>query len=150
MMNTNKSHLKAEDSTRVKVMIVDDDLRTRKGLRAWLETAHLNPSNAVCPRIAIIGEAANGREALRMVETTKPDVVLMDVQMPVMDGIEATRHIKASWPSVIVIILTIRAQSRAAALGAGADAFLIKGGAMEELSEAVYRSLCTERVKFRK
>ncbi len=138
MMNTNKLHCKAENCTPVKVLIVDDDPRTRKGLRALLETAHLNAQDTVGPRIELVGEAVNGFEALQMVETSKPDIVLMDIQMPEMDGIQATEKIKNKFPDVKIIVLTVRSQSRAAALEAGADAFLIKRGATKELTDTIY------------
>ena len=113
-------------------------MRTRKGLRALLETVHLTATDAACPRIELVGEAVNGLEALQMVETTNPDIVLMDVQMPEMDGIQATRKIKAKFPGIKIIILTVRSASRTAALEAGADAFLIKGGATRELVDTIF------------
>jgi DNA-binding NarL/FixJ family response regulator len=138
MMNTKKIHPKVENSTSVKVFIVDDDLRTRKGLRALLETAHLNATDAASTRIELVGEAVNGLEAIRMMETINPDIVLMDVQMPEMDGIQATRRIKAKFPAVKIIILTVHSPSRSAALEAGADVFLIKGGATRELVDTIF------------
>jgi DNA-binding NarL/FixJ family response regulator len=138
MMNTNKIYRKAENSPPVKVLIVDDDPRTRKGLRALLETAHLNAHDTAGPRIELVGEAVNGLEAIQMVAPSKPDTVLMDVQMPEMDGIQATMKIKAKFPDIKIIILTVRSQSRTAALEAGADAFLIKGGATKELTDTIY------------
>jgi YesN/AraC family two-component response regulator len=138
MMNKNKLHCKAENSPPVKVLIVDDDPRARKGLRALLETAHLNAHDTVGPPIELVGEALNGLEAIQMVETSKPDIMFMDVQMPEMDGIQATKKIKAKFPDTKIIILTVHSQSRTAALEAGADAFLIKGGAIKELTDTIY------------
>ena len=100
---------------------------------ALLETVYLTATDAACTPIELVGEAVNGLEALQMVETAHPDIVLMDVQMPEMDGIQATRKIKAKFPGVKIIILTVRYPSRSAALEAGADAFLIKGGTTKEL-----------------
>jgi len=139
MMNTIKTHANVNNSTPVKVLIVDDDPRTRKGLRALLETAHLKAPDTASARIELVGVAVNGLEALQMVGTTKPEIVLMDVHMPEMGGIQATREIKARFPNVKIIILTVRSPSRAAALEAGADAFLIKGGAPKELIDTIYR-----------
>ncbi len=138
IMNTNKLHPNVESSAPIKVLIVDDDVRTRKGLVALLETIHLTVADAACPQIELVGEAVNGLEALQMVETTNPDIVLMDVQMPEMDGIQATQKIKAKSPNVKIIILTVRSASRTAALEAGADAFLIKGGATRKLVDTIF------------
>ncbi len=108
----------------VRLLIVDDRLRSREGLQALLATQ---------PAIEIAGEASDGQEALRLVEVCRPDVVLMDVRMPAMDGLEATRRIKGRWPSVKVIILTMYPVHQAEALAAGADAFLVKGCPAEKL-----------------
>ena len=138
MMNTNKIHPNAESSSPIKVLIVDDDMRTRKGLRALLETAYLTATDAAYSQIELVGEAVNGLEALQMVEATNPDIVLMDVQMPEMDGIQATQKIKAKFPGIKIIILTVSSASRAATLEAGADAFLIKGGATRKLVDTIF------------
>jgi DNA-binding NarL/FixJ family response regulator len=72
-----------------------------------------------------------------LVPSCRPDVVLLDIQMPIMDGLEAARLIKSQWPEVRVVILTMYARYRSAALAAGADAFLLKGCTTEELQEAI-------------
>jgi YesN/AraC family two-component response regulator len=112
----------------VRVLIVDDRLRSREGLRALLATS---------PEIEVVGEAANGQEALRLVEEHQPDVVLMDIRMPGMNGLEATRHIKSSRPKVQVIALTLYTTYRSSALTAGAAAFLVKGIAPGKLLETI-------------
>ncbi|MCP4601962.1 MAG: response regulator [Proteobacteria bacterium] len=137
-MNTNKIHSKTASSAPIKVLIVDDDQRTRKGLGALLKTAHLTGTDAACTQVELVGEAVNGLEALQMVETTSPEIVLMDVQMPEMDGIQAARKIKAKFPDIKIIILTVRSSSRKAALEAGADVFLLKGDATRELVDTIY------------
>ena len=112
----------------IKVLVADDHGVVRKGLRLLLEQY---------PELVVIGEAANGREALQMVANHQPDVILMDAQMPVMDGIEATRAIKANWPKVKVVMLTIYSAREQAAKAAGADAFLLKGCPAEKLIETI-------------
>jgi DNA-binding NarL/FixJ family response regulator len=102
----------------MQVLIVDDQPRARQSLKALLTT---------WPRVEEIREAASGQEAVHLVEEAQPDVVLMDVRMPEMDGVEATRLIKARWPQVKVIVLSMYADYRTEALAAGADAFVSKG-----------------------
>ncbi len=108
----------------IRVLIADDSARARDGLRALLST---------WPEVEVVGEAANGQDAVRLVTECRPDVVLMDLHMPAMDGVQATRLIKRGWSAANVIVLTMYAAEQAAALAAGADAFLIKGGDPEQL-----------------
>ena len=129
----------------VRVLIADDNARSRNGLRALLGTIRLKLSDTPAPDVAdkawpeveVVGEAANGREAVRQVAKCRPDVVLMDARMPEMDGLEATRLIKNRWPGIKVVMLTLYPSFRAEALAAGADAFLVKGCSNEELIAAV-------------
>jgi DNA-binding NarL/FixJ family response regulator len=129
----------------IRVLIADDNARSRSGLRALLGTVRLEPSFALgrgghdetWPVVEVVGEAANGREAVRQVVKYRPDVVLMDVRMPVMDGLEATWLIKNRWPGVKVVVLTLYVTYRTEALAAGADVFLVKGCPNEELFAAI-------------
>jgi DNA-binding NarL/FixJ family response regulator len=107
-----------------------------------MATARLNQSaesgRPPRPELEVIGEAADGQQAIHLVEERLPDVVVMDARMPIMDGMQATRLIKRRWPEVKVVVLTMYPVYRAQALAAGADAFLIKGCPPEELLEAIY------------
>jgi DNA-binding NarL/FixJ family response regulator len=111
-----------------RVLIADDSVRAREALCALL---------TMWPEIEVVGEAANGQDAVRLVAECRPDVVLMDLHMPVLDGVQATQLIKQQWPAVTVIVLTVYAVEQSAALAAGADAFLIKGGVPDRLLAAL-------------
>jgi DNA-binding NarL/FixJ family response regulator len=111
-----------------RVLIADDSVRAREGLRALL---------AMRPELEVIGEVANGEEAVRLVGECHPDIVLMDLHMPKLDGVQATRLIKQQWPFVIVVVLTIYADEQANAFAAGADRVVIKGGDMDLLITAL-------------
>lgn len=118
------------DNTPVRVLLVDDQPLLRMGFRLILEGED---------DLRIVGEASNGAEAVRHVRELAPDVVLMDVRMPVLDGIEATRAIAASGSDAKIIILTTfdLDEYAFAALRAGASAFLLKDVAPAELVSAV-------------
>jgi len=113
---------------RIRVMIADDQQPTRLGLIALL---------TLCPEVELAGEAADGLEAVVLAAERRPDVVLMDMQMPGMDGLEATRHIKRQKSEIKVIALTMYSRYKAQALAAGVDAFLLKGCATETLLDAI-------------
>ncbi len=108
----------------IRVLIADDHPRSRRGLRALLATTSI---------VKVVGEAVDGQEAIRLVETYQPDVVLMDAYMPVMDGLEASRQIKDRWPQVKIIMLTMYNGRRTEATAAGVDVFLAKGCPVENL-----------------
>ena len=116
--------------TRRRVLIADDNPQVRQELRTLLPLAG---------DIEIVGEAADGREALRLAQALQPDVVLMDLEMPVLDGYEATRQIKAGFPSCRVVALTVHGYeaARQKASQAGVDVFLVKGGSVESLVQAI-------------
>ena len=113
---------------RVRVLIADDQQATRQGLSALL---------ILCPEVELVGEAVDGLEAVQMVAEHRPDVVLMDMQMPVMDGLEAARRIKKQWSEIKVIGLTMYNRYKTLAISAGVDEFLIKGCATETLLDAI-------------
>ena len=118
-------------SERVRVLIVDDDDLMRAGLRGVL---------ASDDGIELVGEANDGREAAYRVRLLQPDVVLMDVRMPDLDGISATRELAAAYPEVKVVILTTFEQDDYifGALSAGASGFLLKRTRPEELIAAIH------------
>ena len=107
---------------------VDDHAVVRRGLTLWFQKND---------QIQVVGELENAVELVRVVKELRPDVVVMDLQMPVMDGVEATRQIKEQWPAIKVIVLTVQAARRAEAFSAGADHFLLKGNGPEALQQAI-------------
>jgi len=117
-------------SDRIRVLIADDHIIVRSGLRLLLEAE---------ADIDVVGEALEGGEALNLVEKYLPDVVLMDIAMPGMDGLEATRRIKASWPQVQVLVLTMHRSDEYffEMLKAGASGYILKGAETSDLIHAV-------------
>ncbi|HUW10446.1 MAG TPA: response regulator transcription factor [Anaerolineae bacterium] len=114
----------------IRVLIADDHLVVREGLHAILEVAS---------DVELVGEAADGAEAVRLVGELAPDVVLMDLRMPHLDGIEATRQIKAEYPSVEVVILTTYDDdvNIVRGLRVGARGYLLKDAGREALFGAI-------------
>jgi DNA-binding NarL/FixJ family response regulator len=113
------------------VLLVDDHALIRKGLRTLLESE---------AKIAVIGEAGDGQEAIDQVKLLAPDVTIMDIRMPNINGIEATRRILAEAPETRIIALSIHAEKRFAdeMLRAGARAYILKDSAPEELVHAIH------------
>jgi DNA-binding NarL/FixJ family response regulator len=114
----------------IRILISDDHCIMRSGIRALLEQ---NPENV------IVGEAADGQEAVSLAEETKPDMVLMDVAMPVLNGVEATRRICAANPKMNVVMLSAHGEANVIrqCFEAGAKAYLLKDAAFEEVLAAV-------------
>jgi DNA-binding NarL/FixJ family response regulator len=110
----------------IRLVLVDDQPGVRQGLRMLLTLE---------PDITVVGEASTGREAVTLVQRLAPDVVLMDVEMPEMDGIAAAAMIQASTPQSAVVMLSIHdnVSTRARARAAGAAAFVNKNGVIEVL-----------------
>ena len=115
----------------VRVMVVDDQALVREGLMTLLDAA---------PGIAPVAAAADGEEAVRLAARHRPDVVLMDLRMPLLDGVEATRQIRAAQPETEIVVLTTHADESSIldALRAGARGYLTKDAGIAEISRAVH------------
>ena len=109
-----------------RLLIVDDVPQVRRELRTLLSLAG---------EVEVVGEAANGLEAIRLAEALQPEVILMDLEMPVLNGFEATHKIKESRPQCRVIALTVHSyeSARKEAARAGVDAFVVKGAPVETI-----------------
>ena len=114
----------------IRVLLVDDQTLFREGLRTLLSTR---------AEVDVVGEASNGQEAIALVDALKPHVVLMDLQMPVMDGVQATAHLRQRAPGVPVLVLTTFDDDASlfGALRAGAAGYLLKDVSSETLIAAI-------------
>jgi DNA-binding NarL/FixJ family response regulator len=125
--------------TAVRVLLVDDQTLFRAGLRTLLSTR---------PELEVVGEAENGQEALRVAAQTRPDVVLMDLKMPVLDGVAATRRLRVQLPACRVVALTTFEDDELVfeVLRAGAVGYLLKDAPVERLVEATLAAARGESV----
>jgi NarL family two-component system response regulator LiaR len=125
------------ESTPIRVMIVDDHGMVRRGLMTYLK----NEAD-----LEVVGEASNGQEAVNLCEQIQPDVILMDLVMPGLDGVAATRLIHKQWPHTHVIALTSFGEKELvqSALQAGAISYLLKNVSGSDLAEAI-RAACAGR-----
>jgi two-component system, NarL family, response regulator LiaR len=114
----------------IRVMIVDDQYIVRSGLSTFV---------AVCPDLELVGEARDGEEAVRLCAAVKPDIILMDLMMPKMDGVEATRAILQQQPGVRILALTSFKEKNLVqnVLKAGATGYLLKDVTADELADAI-------------
>jgi len=114
----------------IRILLVDDHPVVRHGLRACLRA---------CNRVAVIAEAANGREALARAKELLPDVVLMDIEMPEMDGLMATEILRKQLPNIRVVILTMHSHPEYVMriIKSGANGYVLKAAAAEELVRAI-------------
>ncbi|WP_218080384.1 response regulator transcription factor [Anthocerotibacter panamensis] len=114
----------------IKVLIADDHTLFRSGLQIMLQSVN---------DITLVAEASNGEEALKLFQEHNPDVVLLDISMPKIDGIEVTRTIKAARPEAKILILTMHDQEEFLfkIMGVGADGYLLKNAERQELLEGI-------------
>ena len=126
----------------IQVLLVDDHALIRRGLRAILES--------YCD-VQVVGEVDDGRQAIEAVKALRPQLVVMDINMPVMDGIEATARIKHEYPDTIVVGLSINAskENREAILKAGAIELLAKEAALEQLHDTIVRAFRASKMEGR-
>lgn len=115
----------------IKILIVDDHKLMREGLRILIEKQS---------GMKVVGDADNGRTAVKMVRELSPDIVIMDIAMPDLNGIEATHQIKSEFQNTRVVVLSMHADKRfvAKVLKMGASAYLLKDSAFEELVHAIH------------
>lgn len=124
----------------IRIVLADDHTILRNGLRAVLERQ---------PDFEVVGEASNGREAIEVVEREKPEVVLLDIAMPILNGIEAAKRISAEHPSTAVMILSMHSDEGyiLRSLRAGARGYLLKDSAERDLIQAI-RAVCSGKAFF--
>ena len=122
----------------IRLMLADDHRMLREGLRRSMIEQGFD----------VVGEARDGEEAIRLAEELLPDVILMDVTMPEVDGVEATRQIRAEFPGIHVVMLTMHADQDvlASAIRAGASGYLVKDCSTEEIAAAVRMAVSGETV----
>ena len=114
---------------RIRLLIADDRERTRRAMRALL---------SVHGGLEVVGEASDGQQAIDRIHQLAPDLVILDVRMPRLDGIAATAEIKRRWPCMRVVVHSLAVDQRDDALAAGADAFVAKAGRPDELLRALH------------
>jgi two-component system nitrate/nitrite response regulator NarL len=141
--------ISSEQPFPIKVLLVDDHAVVRDGIRARLESS---------ADFEVVGEAVNGREAVQKTEELKPDVVLMDISMPVMNGMDAARQLRSSFPDLKVIILTMHEHKEyiQGVIRCGAQGYIVKDVSAQEMISAIktvmggetYYSSCVSQMMF--
>jgi NarL family two-component system response regulator LiaR len=123
----------------IRVLVADDHDVVRRGLTSFIQTF---------PQFELVGEAANGREAILLAAELKPDVILMDILMPEVDGIEAIKRIKAAQPNIAILALTSMQDEAtvSAALQAGATSYILKNAPLKEMVAAISATMQGRRV----
>jgi len=121
------------DKKDIRILIVDDNPSARKGLSALLKSF----GRSEVFGIEIVGEAVNGQEAVSLSKKLTPDLIFMDINMPVMDGLEATRIIKTKEKNTKVVVLSMHGNLRKTAINVGADEFIEKGTEAQAIKQIV-------------
>jgi len=148
-MNENAIDSTTHENKQIKVLLVDDHAVVRDGIRARLEQQ---------PNYHVVGEAVNGREALQKVEELNPDIVLMDISMPVMNGMDAAKQLREKYPDVKVVILTMHEHKEyiQGVIRCGAQGYIVKDVSPAEMINAIqtvvngetYYSSCVSQMLF--
>ena len=127
-----------QQNAKIRVLLVDDHRVLRQGMRSIV---------AAYDHLEVVGEAGDGIEAVTLTQQLRPDVVVMDINMPRMDGIEATRRIKTDWPDIMIIGLSVNqsADTEQKMKTAGASAYLTKESAVDVLCQAIEDAMASKR-----
>jgi DNA-binding NarL/FixJ family response regulator len=128
---------RVEGIMKTRILIVDDHALFRDGLKMLID----HESD-----MEVVGEAENGEVAIERARELRPDIILMDVKMPVMDGVEATRHIKAEMPGMKILALSMYSSDGflSRMMNAGALGYFMKGNDFQELSGAIRKAMGTK------
>ena len=126
----------------IRILIVDDNQNTRKGLIALLNS--FGRRQQLGHAIKIVGEAANGQEAVLLSQELALDLIFMDINMPVMDGLEATRIIKMQEENIKIIVLSMHGGQHEAAINVGADGFIEKGTEGQAIKQIILSVFSSE------
>ncbi|HOD36252.1 MAG TPA: response regulator transcription factor [Syntrophales bacterium] len=131
---------KEKGITRQRLLIVDDHKMYRDALKKMISRE---------TDMEVVGEAEDGKKAVVLARDLQPDIILMDVRMPVMDGIEATRRILAEKPDMKILALSVSSDGNSVSgmMRAGALGYIMKGGDFEELSRAIRRTAGSQRTE---
>lgn len=126
----------------MRILIVDDDALIRDGLKMILETEE---------GFTVVGTAANGQEAVKMCSETKPDIILMDIRMPIMDGVQATKLIKQQFNNIKILLLTTFKDTEyiRSAVKNGAEGYILKSNSTESIIESI-KTICQGNVVYQR
>jgi len=135
-----KQNMKKKNNYRI--IIADDNPMARKGLRALLNSFSRRQEQGI--KVEIVGETENGQEAVTLAQDLAPDLIFMDINMPIMDGLKATKMIKDKLLNTKVIVLTMHGDQQEAAIQYGADDFIEKGSGAQKIKQILSRFMMDE------